>query len=155
MHFFSNKIRACVEMEIEQIILDWEGPFRMTAPTPREKYGLIGLYAVEFDSKIVYVGKSEYQGALKEARSHNLYEKRLKEAGITWDSTQALVYIGTVSQDQNSARIDDAENLLIYKIKPTCNRKRIKEYTGLEPFRVINNGHRPFELKIQYQYPDP
>jgi len=142
-------------MEMEQIILDWEGPFKLTEPTPRKKYGRIGLYAVEYNSQIIYIGKAEYQGAIKEARSHGFYEKRLKEVGIMWDSTQALVYIGTVSQDQISPRIDDAENLLIYKIQPPCNKKRRKRCRGVEPFRVINNGHRPKELRIQYQYPDP
>jgi len=140
---------------MEQIILDWEGPFKLTEPTPRKQYALIGLYAVEHNSKIIYIGKAEYQGTIKEARSHGFYEKRLKEVGIVWDRTRALVYIGTVSQDQISPRIDDAENLLIYKIHPPCNKKGHKRYSGVEPFRVINNGNRPQELKIQYQYPDP
>jgi hypothetical protein len=140
-------------MKMEQITLDWQKPFKLTEPTPREEYGLIGLYAVEFNSKIVYIGKAEDQGALTEARSHTHYERRLKEVGIEWDEARALVYIGTVSQDQNSARIDDAESLLIYKIKPPCNRKKRKSYRGVMPFQVINDGHRPRELPPQIQYP--
>jgi hypothetical protein len=137
---------------MEQIILDWQGPFRLTEPSPRTEHGLVGLYAVEVNSKIVYVGKAEYQGTLKEARSHNFYERRLKEVGIEWDKMRALVYIGTISQDQNSARIDDAESLLIYKIQPSCNRRKRKRYGGIVPFEVINNGHRPQELPAQIQY---
>lgn len=92
---------------MEQIILDWEGPFKLAEPTPGKKHGIIGLYAVEYESKIIYIGKAEYQGAIKEARHHGHYEERLKKVGITWDKTQALVYIGTVSQNQNSAGIDE------------------------------------------------
>ena len=55
---------------MKQIILDWTGPFKMTDPTPRKLYGVIGLYAIEYDSKVIYVGKAEYQGAIREARSH-------------------------------------------------------------------------------------
>ena len=140
---------------MEQLILNWESPVKLIEPTPREKYALVGLYAVVHNYKMAYIGKAEYQGTLKEARSHNFYESRLKEKGINWDKSQALVYIGTLSQDQDSARIDDAENLLIYKIRPDCNRKRIKKYRGIVPFRVICKGERPPGMQEKYEYPDP
>ena len=140
---------------MEQLILNWEGPYKLIEPTPRDKYGLVGLYAVVHNHKMVYIGKAEHQGTLTEARSHNFYESRLKEKGINWDKSQALVYIGTLSQDQDRARIDDAENLLIYKIRPYCNRKGIKKYRGIVPFRVICKGERPPRMLEKYEYPDP
>ena len=87
---------------LEQLILDWEGPYKLIDPTPRKKNALVGIYSVVYNNKIVYVGKAEYQGMFKEARRHNFYEPRLKEKGINWDKSQALVYIGTVSQDQDN-----------------------------------------------------
>ena len=140
---------------MEQLILDWEGPYKLIESNSRKKNALVGVYSVVYDSKIVYIGKAEYQGMLREARHHNFYESRLKEKGINWDKSQALVYIGTVSQDQDSTRIDDAENLLIYKIKPYCNRKRIKTYRGIVPFRVICTGEKPPGMQEIYEYPDP
>ena len=74
----------------------------MIDSTPREKYALVGLYAVVYNNEIVYIGKAEYRGTLREARSHNFYEPRLREKRINWDKSQALVYIGTVSQDQDN-----------------------------------------------------
>ena len=61
-------------METKQLVLEWEKPFKLTEPTPPEANAIVGLYAVVFDSEIIYVGKAECQGTLAEARSHNFYE---------------------------------------------------------------------------------
>lgn len=148
--------RISMEMKMGQIVLDWTGPLIMMEPTPRKWYGVIGLYAIEYDSNIIYLGKAECQGAIKEARSHRgLCEKRLKELGTPWDAARAMIYVGTVSEDQQASIIDHAENLLIYKIQPSCNRQLRERYTGEEPFLVVNNGQRPKGLPKQIRYPDP
>lgn len=139
-----------------KMIIDWAGPFKMVEPTPRKWYGVIGLYAIEYDSKVIYIGKAEYQGAVKEARSHRgLCERCLRKMGGAWDATTALIYIGTVSEDQDTGMIDHAENLLLYKMQPPCNTQRRERFSGPEPFLAINNGSRPRGLPPQIKYPDP
>jgi hypothetical protein len=140
-------------METKQLVLEWEKPFKLTEPTPPEANAIVGLYAVVFDSEIIYVGKAECQGTLAEARSHNFYERRLKKAGKSWNKKQALVYIGTVPQDQPADCIDDAENLTIFRLQPECNIQKRSRYKGRIPFKVINEGNRPPSLRYSLQYP--
>jgi hypothetical protein len=136
---------------MEEFTLFWEQGFKLSEPTRLDMRGIIGLYAIEYDSRVVYIGKAETEGAIKEARSHGIYEKRLKEQRMQWDKNQALIYVGTVPQDQKSGLIDDAEKLLIFKLQPPCNKQRKKRYSGIKPFQVINEGNKPTELPRQIQ----
>ena len=153
---------------MEQLTLVWEGQFEMMTETPEKLSGKPGLYAIVHDSKIIYIGKAQYGNAvLREAKNReNKWIKCLREKGVVSETmldsapyeyvrSHCRIYVGTMSDGQRLDLLGDAEKLLIFKIKPTCNDKHKKEYKGAKPILVMNNGKRPQDLKARIWYPDP
>ena len=153
---------------MEQLTLVWEGPFEMMIETPEKLSGKPGLYAIVHDSNIIYIGKAQYSNAVfREAKNREnkwikcLKEKRvISETMLNWARYEYVqihcrIYVGTMSGGQRLHLLGDAEKLLIYKIKPRCNKQHKKKYKGARPFLVINNGNRPQDLSMKIQYPDP
>jgi len=138
---------------MEEFVLDWEAPIPFKEPTPPRFSGMPGLYAIVFENEIIYIGKAESQGSSARARQHD-FTACLKDQGKIWDASKAIRYFATFSNDQNSARIDDAEKLLVFKLPTTiCNQILWRKYKGVIPFKVISQGSRPPGLPEVIQYP--
>jgi len=151
---------------MEQLVLNWKGPYDMTQWPPNELRGAKGISAVVHATKIILIGKSTSKGILSEAKYRKGCIRGLKVIGVIKPDTpdkesgeyawhHCLRYAGMVPLDQ-LALLDKAENLLIYKTKPPGNIRLVKQYRhGPEPFKVVNSGDRPPGLPPEVSYPDP
>lgn len=102
---------------MEEFVLDWASPVPFKEPTPHRFYEMPGLYAIVFENEIIYIGKAESQGSSARARQHD-FTTCLKDQGKIWDLSRAIRYFATFSNDQNMARLDNAEKLLVFKTPP-------------------------------------
>jgi len=144
-------------MELE---LEWEGTYKFNEETPKDREGLDGLFAILYDSKIIYIGKSS-------GEKHHLFQesnfryKPLKRAliklkkyppplnPVTLEDRDKLdkiaeehckKYVGILRDESKLAYLDSAEKLLIFIKKPEGNDKGKKKYRGVKPLKLINKG---------------
>jgi hypothetical protein len=144
----------------------------MSLETPKSFEGKSGLFAITHDSKIIYIGKAGYSNAVfRESKRELKCSKLLIEHGdlpksMMHNDPQALAYVnehcqryvGIVSEEiqwssQLNRLLDNAENLLIYelnKVTPLYNEQLKDKYSHGRPFKVINAGNNPADLKTQY-----
>jgi hypothetical protein len=143
----SNCLFARMRMGME-LELEWKGPYGVNVETPDGMSGLSGLYAVLYDSKIIYIGKSssERQHLFQESKQRyivleralielnqpleygNAQERREKLDKIA--EAHCKKYVGILWDNSKIACLDSAEKLLIFIKKPEGNVKLKKEYKG-------------------------
>lgn len=137
---------------MEQLFLNWNGPSGTKDPIPFELQKLPGLYIIEHDSEILYVGKSD-ESAFKRAKDHFRGQGDSTGRWILerYKENQVKLWIGTTEW---SARIKDAEWLFINKFDyPPANvNYRDTPYAG-DPLIVINIGNRPVKMSPQIKHP--
>jgi len=151
------------------LVIFWHKPLKLeNLETPENLKGKAGIYIITHDSTIFYIGKAGKGNAIvREAKNReNKYIKCLKQMGLMpsdenyykYFYEHCRVYCGIVSDDaQQSDQLDfllsNAEKLIIYevsKVKLLCNKKSIRKYKSVKPFKVINRGESPPGLKDQY-----
>ena len=142
---------------MEQLTLNWEGPFKINQRMPSHLIGAIGLYLCECDSKIVYVGKAETQGAFKRLRDH--FRGQMDSTGKcvlskARDKRKSNInnWVGWIEEGEPSELIDDAEQLMIYRLQPPCNRNHLVKYEG-SPLLIKNKGNHPKDLPEEIRFP--
>lgn len=141
-----------------ELKLEWKRPYGVNVETPEGMSGLSGLYAIAYNSKIIYIGKSsgERQHLFQESKQRyialeralielkqpleygNAQERREKLDKIADEHCKK--YVGILLDSSKRAYLDSAENLLIFIKKPEGNDKLKKEYKGVKPFKLINKG---------------
>jgi hypothetical protein len=132
---------------MEKLTMVWEKPFKFSEDIPKNLKAVVGLYMLEKDSKVFYVGKSEEQGGLKRAKDHlrgqmdKVGRCVVKKANAK-DRDQINIWAGWIEQGENASLIDDAEKLLIWHFDSTCNETNRQKYNG-QPLLLINEGDKP------------
>lgn len=137
-----------------EIVLTWEGHFRQPLDTPERLYEKHGVYAIEYKSKVLYIGKAEESSLLPQAKTHSNtiveYLRKVSEIPNDWSHSQArdfvdrncLIYIAEISDNQLNW-IDCVERCLIFRIQPKINKEHKIEYEGIHSVRIINKGDFP------------
>ena len=130
---------------MKQIVIYWEGPFKYTDSIPYHLRGVPGIYIIECDSEIMYIGKSETNGAFKRAKDHfrgqgDSTGRRIIERK---DKSKIMLWIGFIELYED---IFLTERYMIYKLKPNANLNHIKKYENV-PLKIINEGKLPINIK--------
>jgi hypothetical protein len=150
---------------MNQLNLRWEGPFKIDVQTPEWAEGKQGLFVITHDTNLIYIGKAQGKNAVfKEAKNReNKWIKCLKKKVVTPNIEVSLspynyiknhcqIFVGIMSGGQRLDLLDEAEKLLIYRMKPICNIQHKKKYCGISPFIVINEGNPPRKLPERIRY---
>jgi hypothetical protein len=136
---------------MQEIVLNWMGPLQIRKPVLFDLRGWPGLYLIVCDSKIVYVGKAESEGALKRAKDHFRGQGDSTGRWILERGDERSIGICVAKQDWNEW-ISAAEELLIYRLSPAANLNCIRKYKG-KPLKVINVGFPPATLPSEISHP--
>jgi len=145
---------------MEQLVLNWDGPFKLDQRIPVHLVGAIGLYLCECDSKIVYVGKAETQGAFKRLKDHfrgimDSTGKCVLKHTRTKNKSEINIWVGWIEEGESRELINDAEKLVIYKLnargRVPCNRTYSDKYRG-RSLHLRNRGKYPKDLPEELQY---
>ena len=133
--------------DMEQIEIEWDGPFTIEQEVSKEHFGAVGLYIIEYNSCIIYIGKAETEGAHHRARNHfsGSTDRIGNRIRMNRGEKKLHIWVGIILEERYRNLISTAEQLLIYKLQPTCNKNHRDEYKG-EPSLILNKGHRPKEL---------
>ena len=126
---------------MKQVVIYWDGPFKYTDSIPSHLRGVPGIYIIECDSEIMYIGKSETKGAFKRAKDH--FRGQGDSTG-RWiierkGKSEIMLWIGFTESSEN---ISLAERFMIYHFQACANLNHIEKYEG-EPLEIINNGKYP------------
>lgn len=148
-HAKASIIKNQEHQHMEQIVLTWKGPFGIRSSIPEEMKGCPGLYLIEYDSEILYVGKAETEGAFRRAKDH--FRGQGDSTG-RWilqgrDESQIHIWVAMRSWDE---LISNAEQLLICRCNPRANVNHVDKYDG-KTLRIINEGNYPGELDRQIE----
>lgn len=141
----------------EQLRIVWEKPFKYSQKIPAKLIGAQGIYLLEKDSKVFYVGKAEEQGGFKRAKDHfrgqmdTVGRCVMKEANAK-DKDQINVWVGWLEFGENALLIDGAEKLLTWYFNPSCNKSNKGEYAG-RPLLLINEGNVPIFMPSKISSP--
>jgi len=135
---------------MEQFTLNWEGPFKFHEPVPPFLNAAVGLYLLECNSRIFYVGKAETQGGFRRAKDHlrgymDSTGKCVFEKANVKNKDEINIWIGWIEEEKLAPLISDAEKLLIYDRDPPCNKTNREKYEG-HPLHIINKGDYPKNL---------
>ena len=130
---------------MKKIVIYWEGPFNPTDPIPNNLRGVPGIYLIECDSEILYIGKSEMNGAFKRAKDH------FRDQGDTigrWiieqkDKSIISLWIGFTESNEDIFLI---EKFLINHYQPSANLNYINRYNR-EKLEIINYSNHPNIIK--------
>jgi hypothetical protein len=136
---------------MDQMVLTWKGFFGTRTSIPDELKRWPGLYLIEYNSEILYVGKTETEGAFKRAKDH--FRGQGDSTG-RWilqgrDEAQIRIWVTARSWDE---LVCNAEKLLIFRLNPCANVNHIDNYDG-KPLRIINEGKYPPRLEKQIESP--
>jgi hypothetical protein len=136
----------------EQIVLDWNGPLDIRHSIPYYRQKMPGLYIIEVDSEILYLGKSD-EAAHKRAKDHFRGQGDSTGRWILNQHNEAKIRLWVGVTDW-SIRISDAEWLLIDKLgfPPANVSYRDTPYRGF-PLVILNNGKIPEKLSSKIEYP--
>lgn len=142
---------------MEQLVLNWNGPFKLDQRIPVHLVGAIGLYLCECDSKIVYVGKAETQGAFKRLKDHfrgimDSTGKCVLTHTKNKSKSEINIWVGWIEEGEPRELINDAEELVVYRLQPPCNRTYLDKYGG-SPLHIKNRGNHPKDLPEEMRYP--
>jgi hypothetical protein len=135
---------------MEKLLLNWDGPFRFHERISSIFIGAIGLYVLEHNSTIYYVGKTEEHGGIKRAKDHlrgqmdKIGRCVFEKAGAK-NKNEINIWFGWIDEEKARPLINDGEKLLIYDCDPECNDKYRGKYQG-GPVRIINRGNYPPSL---------
>jgi hypothetical protein len=139
---------------MKQLVLNWTGPFGIRDLIPKELRGCPGLYLVEHDSEIMYVGKAETEGAFHRAKDH--FRGHGDSIG-RWilegrDGSKIRIWVAWIAAEGCSELINDAEKLLIFRLDTRANVNHSEKYEG-NPLHIINKGNHPTKLPVEIKYP--
>ena len=126
---------------MKQIDIYWEGPFKYNDSIPYHLRGVPGIYIIDCDSEIMYIGKSETNGAFKRAKDH--FRGQGDSTG-RWiierkDESEIMLWIGFTESNED---ISLAERYMINHFQPSANLNYIEKYEG-EPLEIMNHGKFP------------
>jgi len=83
-----------------ELTLNWLGPFNQPIETPQNLHGNHGIYAIEFRSKIFYIGKAEASSLLPQAKTHSNaiveYLRIIGDIPIYWSHLKAREFVEVV-----------------------------------------------------------
>jgi hypothetical protein len=139
----------CLRMaeKLEKLTIVWEKPFKFSEKIPPNLRGAVGLYLLEKDSRVLYIGKAEDQGGFKRAKDH--LRGQMDHTGICLiqetnakDKNEISIWAGWLEQGENPVLIDSAERLLTWKLNPPCNRTNRRKYPN-QSLVLINSGDKP------------
>lgn len=134
-----------------EVILSWMGPFQIGSHVPLELRAWPGLYLIECNSKIVYVGKAESEGAMKRAKDHFRGQGDSVGKWILERGGEESIGIYVAKHDWNKS-ISDAERLLISRLSPAANLNCIRKYKG-KPLKITNVGSVSTALPSEIIHP--
>jgi hypothetical protein len=136
----------------KQLFLDWCGPLEIKHVIPYYRQKTPGLYIIEFDSEILYVGKSD-ETAHKRAKDHFRGQGDSTGRWILdqYGEAKIKLWVGITGW---SPRISDAEWLLIDRLgfPPANVDYRDTPYSGA-PLVIFNKGKIPEKLTSKIEYP--
>lgn len=140
---------------MDKLVLSWEGPFKFNERVPSHLIAAVGLYLLECNSRIFYVGKAETQGGFKRAKDHlrgymDSTAKCVFEKANVQNKDEINIWVGYTEEEKLTPLIDDAENLLIYDRNPPCNKTDREKYDG-RSLHIINKGDYPKDLPSEIQ----
>ena len=141
----------------------------MTDETPEGFERKKGLFAITYQSKIIYIGKAGWGNTVyRESKRIGKCAKLLQEHGVLpasmsyedrWNfaSVHCGRYVGVVTEEIPDGRLNwllrNGENLLIYKVNKKTelyNEYLKKRYLYDRPFSVRNYGDKPSGMETQY-----
>jgi hypothetical protein len=142
---------------MEEIVLNWRGAFKFHTPIPSNLNAAVGLYLLEYNSRILYVGKAKDQGGFKRAKDHlrgymdSTGRCAIEEAGVK-SKDEINLWIGWIEEDRALSLIDDAEKLLTFDRDPPCNKTNRGAYEG-RPLHIKNIGSYPSSMPSEIRSP--
>jgi hypothetical protein len=138
-----------------ELVLEWKGWYGLNIETPIGMEGLHGLFVNFYDFDIYYIGKSMgkcylFQESRRRYKALNKYllekrqlEKPLDRIALDKEAEEhCKKYLGILHDERMLDLIDSAEKLLIFLNPPRGNSNLIKEYNGVQPFKLVNNGEK-------------
>ncbi len=137
---------------MEEVTIDWHGPFNLNDPNPTAHYGYVGLYLILHGSDIVYAGKTEKRGAVNEARRNiGKCMRHMTDIGLEWDQDKAKVYAGYFTKEHDRGKIDVTKTRLIRFLhsrprSQLINKSKPHWSRSEEQFRILNEGNVPPSL---------
>jgi len=147
MCFLADKYTIAI---MKDIILEWRGPFGIRDTIPKEHRGWPGIYLVEAETEILYVGIAETEGAHKRSKDHFRGQGDSIGRWILQGRDASQIHIWVARKSWNKLLID-AEGLLIYSLKPVANVEGVDSYHG-KPICIKNMGSYPERLTKEIQY---
>lgn len=127
---------------MENIIIDWHGPFNMENLSKHDIAYQYGLYTISRvwgnNESLIYIGKTE-RDVVTRIEEHN------KEwLGDVWGQIKVRVGIPNFESNKkfSSKKLCDAESLLIVTHIPRNNYINTVNYNGRQGLIVINKGRR-------------
>ncbi len=142
---------------MDTLSLNWMGPYSLDQTTPDELKRKMGLYAVTCGGVYMFVGKAKHGKGMFRAAKDNRedeYWEGLRRLKLVSQEKPALyrvaeqvysncsLYAGVTSKEEIGL-LDDAEKLLAFVLKPTCNDKYVNSYEGARLFQVKSSGSLP------------
>jgi hypothetical protein len=131
-----------MEGKMEQITINWHGPYTLDNYDRHEIASQKGIYAIYRrwgdSEKLIYLGKTErsFRDRINEHYGDWLWDKR----------GELKVRLGVMACEQgrkySSQKLTDIEALLIHWHQPEFNTSNIQYYRGRERLEVINKGRR-------------
>lgn len=137
-----------------EVTLKWLGPFRQPVETSQNLHGKHGVYAIEYKSKILYIGKAEASSLLPQAKTHSnsIVEYFRKTGNVPayrshlqvreFVDENCMIYIAVLSNNQ-LAMIDSVERCLIFSHQPPINKAHKDKYEGVHSIRIKHTGNPP------------
>lgn len=151
MQVIENGARVRMELELE-----WRGPYGLNIETPSCMQGLHGLFANLYDSEIIYIGRSsgKYYLFQESKYRYRSLKRGLIRLGVLKGPLEPIdqnemariaedhckKYVGILWDESKLQYLKDAENLMIFKIKPKGNDTLKSRYRGITLFKLINRG---------------
>lgn len=131
---------------MDEVVVKWSGPYKLTEPTPYAEGGETGLYIVVQDhDDVVYVGMANTnKGAMARARSHKeKYTRRRNMRGLHYNESRVKVYVGHISPAYYEL-VGLAEHLLISHLYRTRWHQMVNSqklyYEWKQPLRILNEA---------------
>jgi hypothetical protein len=146
---------------MDSITVNWIGPYSLNQTTPRELQRKMGVYAVLHGSSCLFFGKAKRgKGIFREAKLNREeeYWNGLKILGIVNGDMPAhyklvdevynncKLYAGVVSKEKIGL-VDDLEKLFVFKLKPVCNDKYVKNLESRKELHISHTGNPPKGLE--------
>lgn len=136
---------------MRKLILNWDGPFGSMDSIPKGFRGWPGIYLIEVESEILYIGKAETEGAFRRAKDHFRGQGDSTGKWILGQRDESKIRIWIAVKDWDEM-LSDAEKLLISILKPRANITHVKKYNG-KPLHIINKGKYPTSLPKEAECP--